>query len=246
MAWNNWRKKLYTPGQTEIFALSRSKIDLFLQCPKCFYLDRVHGISRPQFPAFLLNSAVDELFKKEFDTYRIEGKPHPIMKQTDLDLKPFVHPDLDSWRHNFTGIRTIHEPTKFEIFGAVDDIWVDSKDQLFVADYKSTSKDEEITLDDKWKEGYKRQIEVYQWILRQNKYNVSDMGYFVYANALKSNDVFDNTLKFETTLLSYEGDTSWIEDTLFKIKETLDSKKIPDHNSECEYCLYNQKRNEYN
>lgn len=245
MAWNNWKKRLYTPGQNEVFALSRTKIDLFLQCSKCFYIDRVHGVGRPQFPAFLLNSAVDELFKKEFDIYRAQGAPHPIMKQTGLGLKPFTHPELDTWRHNFTGVRTIHKPTQFEIFGAVDDLWVSNTGELFVVDYKSTSKDEPITLDDKWKEMYKRQIEVYQWILRQNNFNVSDMGYFVYANGLKSKKSFDNKLEFETTLLSYEGDTSWIEDTLFKIKETLDSKEIPQSNPDCEHCSYVQNINKY-
>lgn len=238
MAWNNWKKKLYIPGQSETFALSRSKIDLFLQCPKCFYLDRVFGIARPQFPAFLLNSAVDELFKKEFDVYRLKKDAHPIMKEYNIDAIPFVHPDLDQWRHNFTGVRTNHIPTNFEIFGAVDDIWVNPQGELFVVDYKSTSKDDVITLDDKWKEGYKRQLEVYQWLLRQKNFIVSDTGYFVFANGQKNKNMFDAKLEFEITLLDYVGDTSWIEDTLFKIKETLDSKKIPESNVDCEYCKY--------
>ena len=51
--------------------LSRSKIDLFVECPRCFYLDNKLGIKRVQFPAFLLNSAVDALFKKEFDIHRV-------------------------------------------------------------------------------------------------------------------------------------------------------------------------------
>jgi RecB family exonuclease len=247
MAWNNtWKKKLYTPGQKESFALSRSKIDLFLQCPRCFYLDRVQGLARPQFPAFLLNSAVDELFKKEFDTYRASRKPHPVMEQYGIQVLPFQHPNLDVWRHNFTGVRTLHTPTQFEIFGAVDDLWVNNAGELFVVDYKSTSKEETITLDDKWKEGYKRQLEVYQWLLRQNNFTVSDIGYFVFANGLKNKPMFNNKLEFETTLLSYEGDTSWIEDTLFRIKETLDTTELPAPCDECEYCTYAQKRKEYN
>ena len=32
------QKTLYVRGQNEPFELSRSKVDLFLQCPKCFYL----------------------------------------------------------------------------------------------------------------------------------------------------------------------------------------------------------------
>lgn len=242
MAWKSWKPKLYTPGQKDVFALSRSKIDLFLQCPKCFYLDRVHGIARPQFPAFLLNSAVDQLFKKEFDIHRASAKPHPIMTQYGIDAVPFRHADLEEWRHNFTGVRITHEETNFELFGAVDDLWVNPAGELYVVDYKSTSKDEVITLDDKWKEGYKRQLEVYQWLLRQKGFTVSDKGFFVFANARKDRAAFDGTLEFDVTVLEYVGDTSWIEDTVRSIKKVLDSREIPAARSYCEYCRYVSKR----
>ena len=54
------RRKLYNPKDSEPFAVSRSKIDLFVECPRCFYLDRRLGIGRPSGPPFLLNSAVDQ------------------------------------------------------------------------------------------------------------------------------------------------------------------------------------------
>ena len=242
MAWNSWKKRLYTPGQSALFALSRSKIDLFVQCPKCFYLDRVFGVSRPQFPAFLLNSAVDELLKKEFDIHRAAGQAHPIMSRYGVDAVPFQHPDLEEWRHNFTGVRVVHTQTNFELFGAIDDLWVNPKGELHVVDYKSTSKDEEITLDDKWKEGYKRQLEVYQWLLREKGFAVSDTGYFVYANGRKDRAAFDGRLEFDVTVHEYAGDTRWVEDTVFRIKEVLDSRKTPAAAPECEHCQYVAKR----
>jgi CRISPR/Cas system-associated exonuclease Cas4 (RecB family) len=246
MAWSNtWKKKLYMPGQKEVFALSRSKIDLFIQCPKCFYLDRVHGVSRPSIPAFLLNSAVDELFKKEFDIHRAAKRAHPIMEQYGIDALPFQHPDLEEWRHNFTGVRTVHQPTNFELFGAVDDIWINAKGELHVVDYKSTSKDEAITLEDKWKAGYKRQVEIYQWLLRQKGFAVSDTGYFVYANASKDREAFDGKLEFDVTVLEYVGDTGWIEDVIFNIKKVLDSEVMPAPHMDCEYCEYVMRRNRY-
>ncbi len=246
MAWGStWKRKLYVPGQKEAFALSRSKIELFMQCPKCFYLDRVHGIARPQFPAFLLNSAVDELFKKEFDMYRSKGEPHPIMQEYGINAVPYQHPELDKWRHNFTGVRTIHAATNFELFGAVDDIWITPEQELYVVDYKSTSKDEAITLEDGWKEGYKRQLEIYQWLLRQKGFKVSDKGFFVYANGRKDRDAFDATLDFDVTLLEYVGSTDWVEGTLLKIKKILDSESIPEAHRDCEHCEYVQKRKKF-
>ena len=46
--------------------LSRSKIDFFIECPRCFYVDNKLGTKRPGFPSFNLNIAVDELFSNPF------------------------------------------------------------------------------------------------------------------------------------------------------------------------------------
>ena len=44
--------RMYIPDAAEPFKLSRSKIDLFLNCPRCFYYDRRLGVGRP--PGFPL------------------------------------------------------------------------------------------------------------------------------------------------------------------------------------------------
>ena len=73
--------KLYRPDNDTPFALSRPKVELFMGCPRCFYLDRRLGIARPAGFPFNLNSAVDALLKREFDRYRAEGAPHPLMNE---------------------------------------------------------------------------------------------------------------------------------------------------------------------
>src|SRR3990167_11231825 len=171
MAW--YRKKLYDPKSKEFFKISRSKIDLFVECPRCFYLDRRLGVSRPQGFPFNLNSAVDILLKKEFDIYPKQKTPHPLMDSYGVSAVPFQHEKIETWRENFTGVETHHTPTNFVVFGAVDDIWqktegADEGGKLIVVDYKATSKEAEVTLDAEWQDGYKRQMEVYQWLLRQN------------------------------------------------------------------------------
>ena len=185
-------KRLYIVGAKEPFKLSRSKIDLFLQCPRCFYFDRKLGTGRPPGFPFSLNSAVDFLLKKEFDIHRINGGKHPLIKKYGIDAYPVSHKDLDKWRNNFTGVQYLHEPTNLLIFGAIDDLWQNSKKQYIVVDYKATSKNEGITkLDKDWHDSYKRQMEVYQWLLRKNGYDVSDTGYFVYCNGKKDVKAFE-------------------------------------------------------
>ena len=65
--------------------LSRSKIELFIDCPRCFWLDVARGIPRPSGPPFTLNNAVDALMKAEFDRFRVAGEPHPLFASVGLD-----------------------------------------------------------------------------------------------------------------------------------------------------------------
>jgi len=239
---NNYRRrKLYDPRSKEVFTISRSKIDLFLECARCFYLDRRLGVSRPSMPSFPLNSAVDHLLKKEFDLLRKNKKAHELMKKFNIDAIPFSHPKLSEWRddmYRYVGASVIYEKTNFKVTGIIDDIWQDKKGNLMIVDYKSTSTKKEISLEDKWKQAYKKQVEVYQWIFRKMGFNVSDMGYFVFANAAKNREKFDGKLEFVLSIISYRGNDSWVEPALLGIKKCLDLDKIPTSGRDCEYCKF--------
>ena len=115
-------RNIYAPGSHKPFKLSRSKIDLFRECARCFYVDRRLGVGRPPGFPFTLNIAVDELLKKEFDLHRAAGTKHPLMEHYGIDAIPIPHEDLDAWRRNFTGIQYLHEPTNLLVFGAIDEL----------------------------------------------------------------------------------------------------------------------------
>jgi len=238
--YNSQRAKgLYDPASKEPFKISRSKIELFLECPRCFYLDRKLGVGRPPGFPFTLNSAVDTLLKQEFDIYRVKGNPHPLMKTYKIDAIPFRHEKLEEWRDARTrGITYLHKPTNLLITGGIDDIWVNSKGELIIVDYKATSKNGEVNLDADWQISYKRQMEIYQWLLRKNGYKVSDTGYFVYCNGRTDVEAFDGKLEFDVTLVPYAGNDSWMEKTIFDIHKCLNSDKIPKADSDCDYCSY--------
>ncbi|MEK7121009.1 MAG: PD-(D/E)XK nuclease family protein [Patescibacteria group bacterium] len=233
-------KGLYTPNSPEPFKLSRTKIDLFVECPRCFYLDRRLGVGRPPGFPFALNSAVDHLLKKEFDIHRKAKTTHPLMEKYGIDAIPFQDSRIEEWRNNFVGVQVLHEETNFLVFGAVDDIWINPNGELIVVDYKSTSKDSEINLDADWQDGYKRQMEIYQWLLRANGFAVSDTGYFVYANGQKDREAFDGKLEFDVSIIPYTGDDGWVEGTLDEAKQILDADEIPKVEEHCDYCAYRE------
>ncbi|MFH0852385.1 MAG: PD-(D/E)XK nuclease family protein [bacterium] len=236
----NRTRGLFDPKSKEPFRLSRSKIDLFFECPRCFYLDRRLGIGRPQGPPFTLNSAVDALLKKEFDIHRAKGQPHPLMEHYKIPAVPFRHEKMNEWRENFKGVQFLHKATNFFVFGAIDDIWINSQKELHVVDYKSTSTSNQITLDDEWKQGYKRQMEIYQWLLRHNDFDVSDTGFFVYVNAKKDKAAFDGKLEFDVQIISYKGNDNWVEDVLIKAHQCLIDAHIPDASNRCDFCRYRE------
>jgi hypothetical protein len=236
---------LYNSKDKTPFKISRSKIELSLECPRCFYLDRKCGVGRPPGFPFNLNSAVDTLLKREFDQHRVSGTQHPIQENYNIDAFPVAHDELDDWRHNFTGVQVRHEPTNFIVFGAIDDLWQNSDDEYVVVDYKATSKSEPIeALDKEWHDGYKRQMEIYQWLLRQKGYTVSDTGYFVYCNGDADKEAFDARLEFDVTLIPYTGSDDWVEDAIIEAKNILERKTLPDASSECDYCRFFDVRKE--
>ena len=91
----NRKSNKYDKNSSERFRMSRSKIDLFLECPKCFYLDRKLGVGRPSGYPFSLNVAVDKLLKKEFDIHRASGTAHPLITHYGIDAVPFQHEKID-------------------------------------------------------------------------------------------------------------------------------------------------------
>lgn len=248
MAYTRQRSAPYQPGQSGTYKISRSKIELYKQCPRCFWLDARLKISRPNGPPFNINKTIDELFKKEFDSYRSKGKPHPIMTDNQIKAIPYAHKELDTWRTNFTGVAALHKPTNLHVFGAVDDIWVDDTGELIVVDYKATSKASGVSIDSDWQISYKRQLEVYQWLLRQNGFQVSDTGYFVYTNARIDLDGFGDRLEFQTKVIPYTGSDSWIEPTLEKMKDCLEGDMPPVGTAAmggpCDFCSYARSRTE--
>ena len=161
------------------------------------------------------------------------------MKAYGLDAVPFAHDSMDEWRDALRrGIATLHKPSGLFVRGGIDDVWINDQNELIIVDYKATAKDSEVNLDAEWQIGYKRQVEVYQWLFRQNDFKVSDTAYFVYCNGKTDREAFDAKLEFDIKLIPYEGNTDWIPNTLKEAKTCLDNDQPPKSNPACDYCSY--------
>ena len=232
------KKNFYKPEDSKPFKLSRSKLEDFVKCPRCFYIDRRLGVGQVQGPPFNINTAIDHLLKKEFDEYRESAEPHPLMRDAGIDAVPCAHEKLDVWRENFKGVQVQHEATNLSIAGAIDDLWVTPSGQHIVVDYKATSKDGVVSLDAPWQDQYKRQMEIYQWLLRGNGLEVSNTGYFVYCNGRRSEPRFNQRVEFDISVIPYDGNDSWVDSCITDAHACLVSEDIPTATWNCDYCTY--------
>ena len=235
---------IYIKGSNSKFRISRSKFTNFLECKRCFYLERVKGLKDTSMPGWSLNSAVDDLLKKEFDEFRREQRPHNFVKENKLNLVPYKHEQMDRWRDALRGgISYLDTNTNIEIHGGIDDIWFDpDKKELVVVDYKAQSSNYPITvssyLDSSWHLSYKLQMDIYVHILRKMNFTVSDLSYFYVCNGEKTNDKFENRLDFKTVLIPYKSNTNWIEKKIIEMKTILNLDTAPDIEPTCEKCAY--------
>jgi CRISPR/Cas system-associated exonuclease Cas4 (RecB family) len=232
------KHRLYDPKSRKAFPISRTKIDLYAKCPRCFWLHVRKGVKRPDGWPLTLNLAVDALLKNEHDGFRKVGAPTLLMMRYGVKAVPFDHPKLKEWRRNFGGIVHLHQPTNLLVSGVIDDVWVNEAGELHVVDYKATSKNEPAEDSSGLHPAFLRQIEVYQWLFRRNGFRVSGIGYFVQANALKDRPNFSARLEFDMKIIPHEGSDAWVEPILIDMKVNLDAPRPAKAASDCQWCRY--------
>ena len=226
--------------------LSRSALEQFIRCPRCFYQQRKLGLKQPSMVPLTLAVATDALLKNEFDAIRGQDVTHAVWQEHGLNVRAFDHPDIELWRNNFKGMRISHS-SGVEVFGAVDDVWQNLETgELHIVDYKSTSKQGEPSIEVGWGEGYKRQMEIYQWLFRQAGHVVSRTGYFLYVNGSKQGGFYSagthGVMNFATTLIPYDGDDSWVDQTVKEAMTCYHSAYMPARGADCDNCRYFEER----
>ena len=119
--------------------LSPSTLNVFLECPKCFWLEHVKDIHRPRgiFPS--LPGGMDLLIKKYFDRYRNVGKLPPELDGKLDGAELFADQELlNKWR-NWRNALAYQDPESgATLSGMLDDLGLQPDKRLFVPlDYKT-------------------------------------------------------------------------------------------------------------
>lgn len=226
--------------------ISRSGLKLFLECPRCFWLDVHHKVKRPPGYPFTLSIAVDYLVKKEFDTYREKGQLPPVLKNYGIkDAKLYNGENLDEWRNNFKGVACFDESLNAILYGAVDDVLEFNDGSLGVIDYKSSGAKEITIYDD-----YQKQMDVYNYILKQNGYETYPEAFFVFYKVIKEGETgFANALKFTEEVRPVKVNTEWVgpafEAAIKLARQDTSPSQSGNAQKHCDHCHYVEMASEY-
>ena len=210
--------------------LSPNSLNLFLECPHCFWLEKKKGIRRPQPYPYALNAAVDMLLKKEFDVYRAKGEVHPLILAHKIPAKLFHNQNLlDQWRNNFEGLRYFDSELNATLFGAVDDVLEFEGGKLAPLDYKSTGSSVPTVYD-----RFQIQMDVYAYLLEKNGFLTPRKGYLAFYIVDKSNG-FGDRLPFRKELHEIDTDPSYVRQLFSDAVATLQRALPPLHSQDCQY-----------
>ena len=214
--------------------ISRSGLKLFLECPRCFWLDLHHKIKRPPGYPYTLSAAVDYLVKQEFDKYRENGTLPPVFAKEGFNAKLYNGPELPTWRNNFKGISYFDEDLNAIIYGAVDDVLEFSDGSLAVVDYKSSGSKEITIYDD-----YQKQMDVYNFILNRMGHETYSDAFFVFYQVQKDGGGFQNILPFKEELKTVKVNSGWVGDAFERAVALARQDNPPNHSGEdCDHCHY--------
>jgi hypothetical protein len=210
--------------------LSPNSLNLYLDCPHCFWLDKNKGIKRPPPYAYALNSAVDALLKEEFDAYRAKKIQHPLLKENSIKAHLFENQKLlNQWRNNLAGIRYFDEALQATLFGAVDDILEFEDGKLAPLDYKSTGSRVANVYD-----RFQLQLDTYTFLLEKNGYKTLRKGYLAFYIVDKEKGFIDR-LPFRKELMEIDTNPSDIYAIFSDAIAILKNADPPKHSHDCQF-----------
>lgn len=212
--------------------LSPSSLNLFLECPRCFWLQVVKGVKRPNgaFPS--LPSGMDKVLKEHFDRFIGRGLLPPELRAESCVSGCNLFDDkklLKIWRSNLKGITYKDKESGVVLRGAVDNILVkDSK--LIVLDYKTRG----FPLKEDTHKHYQLQLDVYNFLLRKNGHKTEDYAFLLFYYPNKVTETGE--VIFDTKLIQMKTNPEDGEKLFKQAVTLLKQENSPKSGKECAYC----------
>lgn len=215
------------------YKLSPSSLNLYKECPRCFWTDINKGLKRPSGPFPSLPSGMDLAFKAYFDSFRKKGAlPPEVSELKGAHLFDLEHL-LKKWRNDRTGLGW-KDAEGNELRGSVDEVLYTDSGDLIVLDFKTRG----FPLKDDTAKHYQLQLDVYNFVFRKNGFTTEDYSLLLFFYP----KTFDDTgrVVFNHQLVKMPVNVKHAENSFKNALAVLQGRK-PELNPNCGYCGWNQK-----
>lgn len=212
--------------------LSNSRLSLYTECPRCFWLDLNAGIKRPDtiFPS--LPGGLDLQFKRYFDRFRAKGDLPPEVKgKLPGQLLSDVATN-DRWRDWRRGIRYAPPWAEVELMGALDECLVDEDRFYYPLDYKTRGYAPKAATH----EYYQDQMNLYTLLLEGNGHKTNRVAYLLYYHPIEVKE--RGIIQFTISVQEVPTDPEAAE-RLVKEAVTVLNGPAPPSASSCGFCKWN-------
>ena len=209
--------------------LSNSRLSLYTECPRCFWLDLNAGIKRPDtiFPS--LPGGLDLQFKRYFDQFRARGELPPEVKGKlpgNLLADPKI---IDRWRDWRRGIRYAPPWSDIELMGALDECLVDDSGFHYPLDYKTRGYAPKANTH----EYYQDQMNLYTLLLEGNGHKTKRLAYLLYYHPVEVRE--RGLIQFDISIREVPSDPEAAERLVKDAVSVLSGPAPPSHPA-CGFC----------
>jgi len=222
-----YNKKMKSEKMGKIIYLSPATINLYRECPRCFYLHMKYDIKRPRGPMPSIATGLDSILKRYFEYYRsIKELPPELKKEMDghliEKLKPTYYRDIKPG---------------YCLLGKLDDCLVTERQTYIPLDHKTrASAAEDIH------PAYQLQMELYCVLLEGNGLKTEDRAYLLYYYPLNvSPEEGTASIVFGMDIKRVDVDMKHAEGVIEDAIKCLEQENLPEPSPECEYCKWTEK-----
>jgi len=212
--------------------LSPSKLNLFQECPLCFWLHMVKGIHRPEGPSSTLPRGMDNLIKEYFDHYRKIGEMPPEIKGKVQGKLLQDQNLLNEWRKTTktSSPRFFDKELNACLFGGLDECFVDGN-YFIPVDYKTRGFD----LKEDSLSYYQTQLDCYTFLLEKEGYRHLSFGYLIYYIPIKVGE--NGKVQFKVEAHKIETNPKRGYGIFQKAVKCIRGPKPASH-SQCKFCSW--------
>ena len=221
--------------------ISWSKLELFKECPRCFYYDVKLKVRRPSSDLLTFYNSVDASMKSEMDHCRASNTIPEVISQHDHPYRLSNHPRIGEWRSISQGLK-FNWSDDIVLLGLIDDLWEDERGKFVVVDFKSTVSQNTMQKLPPWHEKMQRQLSFYAYLFMKNGFDVHPKGVIFYVIGQTGKNGLFGKMNFDYQLFELPIETGWIENTVKDAIGILEDSIIPKHSSKCPFCTFEMGR----